>query len=611
MKWLWKAANWVVPSIVCLAVYWHGFRSWFRADDFAWLSLGGRVHSFGDLLDALFSPRAQGTMRPWSERAFFMAGYSLFGLDAVPFRVAIFATQFANLALMASAGARLSGSRAAGFWAAMLWAVNSGLADTLGWTSVYNEVLCGFFLLLAFYSLLRYLETGRRSYNVAQWIAFLLGFGALELMAVYPVLAAGYTWLCARKHFRRTLPLFVPSVVFAVAHRIAAPLPQSGPYVMHWDGSVFRTFVKLWSWSVASVHLLNPHVTVRWLAPAGAVLLTAGLAGFLAWRGRHALFCVLWYAAVVAPLLPLRDHVVEYYVYLPVIGLCWLGGWALVTAWRAGAAAKVAAMALAALYVFLTLPQGRAISRYDRLRTERARNLVEGMAGAHELHPREAILLDGVDAELFASAIADHPFRLMGFDDVYVAPAGGQEADPRIREFILPPDAVARALANRALVVYDARGPRLRNVTAEWSASPRQGKLPLRVDVGNPLDADLLGPEWYPSEGDHRWMPKRATLRMAAPAAAGQQLYLQGNCSSAQVRAGPLAVTVTAGGTKLPAASLSSCEKSFELAFPLPPSVVGQPEMKLEIEVDRTFRPPSDQRELGLAFGTFEVRKPE
>src|SRR5580693_1776333 len=114
-----QAAWWLAPSLLCLLLYWRGFTAWFRADDFAWLGVGLYIRNFHDFLAAMFSPQAQGTIRPWSERAFFMAGFGLFGLDALPFRLVIFATQFANLALMAAILRRLTGSRAAGLWAAI------------------------------------------------------------------------------------------------------------------------------------------------------------------------------------------------------------------------------------------------------------------------------------------------------------------------------------------------------------------------------------------------------------------------------------------------------------------------------------------------------------
>jgi hypothetical protein len=49
-------------------------------------------------------------------------------------------------------------------------------------------------------------------------------------------------------------------------------------------------------------------------------------------------------------------------------------------------------------------------------------------------------------------------------------------------------------------------------------------------------------------------------------------------------------------------------ENAFELVFALPDSVVGKAEMRVTVEVGRVIRPASDPRDLGLAFGTFEVR---
>jgi hypothetical protein len=42
--------------------------------------------------------------------------------------------------------------------------------------------------------------------------------------------------------------------------------------------------------------------------------------------------------------------------------------------------------------------------------------------------------------------------------------------------------------------------------------------------------------------------------------------------------------------------------------FALPDSVVGKAEMQVTVEVGRVIRPASDPRDLGLVFGSFEVR---
>ena len=103
-------------------MYWPGLLAWFQQDDFVWLNLPNQAHGWDGLLRALFQPNAaQGSWRPLSERAFFLVFGVLFGPDPLPYRIWVFLTQFANLALVASIATRLTRSRAAGFWAAILW----------------------------------------------------------------------------------------------------------------------------------------------------------------------------------------------------------------------------------------------------------------------------------------------------------------------------------------------------------------------------------------------------------------------------------------------------------------------------------------------------------
>ena len=611
--WAW----WLTPGLLCLALYWRGFTSWFRGDDLAWLGTGLYIQNFHDFLVAMFGPQAQGTIRPLSERAFFMAGFSLFGLEALPFKIVVFATQFANLALVASIGARITGLRAAGWCAAMLWVIHGSGILPLGWTCVYNEVMCGFFLLLAFHFLLRYTETGQRRYYVLQWAAFLLGFGALELNVVYPAIAAAWTLLCARRYFRSTLPLFAISAAYAVAHNAVAPMQKTGDYAMHFTGAIFGTLGTYWTWSAGPPFLYTPFDLPKWMLPAGVAVVSLALLGFLAVKlragARAALFCIVWYLAVISPVLPLRDHQTEYYVFLPVIGLCWLGGWGLAEGWRSGAPGRAAAVAVAAIYALMMIPDVAATSKWNYAITMRVRTLVEGVAGIHERQPGKSVLLEGVDTELFYNAILDRPFRLFGLDQVYLAPGSERRiaAQPDLGDptpFILPAGVVEQGLKRGELVVYDVRGPRLRNITAVYAAMPHEeSRLPLRLDAASPLTSYLLGPEWYPPDGDHRWMPRQASLRMGAPAAPGQKLYLRGNCPDEQLRAGPLPVTVTVDAS-VTEAVIRPGESAFDLAIPLPASVVGKAEMKVTVAVARVLHPESDPRDLGLAFGVFEVR---
>ena len=81
-------------------------------------------------------------------------------------------------------------------------------------------------------------------------------------------------------------------------------------------------------------------------AVAAMAVVSAALLGFAVWRirggDRLPLFFLWWFVALIGPVLPLRDHLTEYYVMLPLIGVCWLAGQAVVAGWRSGAAGRAA-----------------------------------------------------------------------------------------------------------------------------------------------------------------------------------------------------------------------------------------------------------------------------
>ena len=601
-----RVGQWLAAPLVCLAVYWRSFEAWFRGDDFAWLALARQVHGIRDLGFALFHPFAQGTVRPWSERAFFLAGYAMFGLDPLPFHIAVFATQILNLVLVTALGARLSGSRAAGICAASLWALHSAALEPLGWISCYNQVLCASFLLAAFYFLLRWIETGGRSYQIGMWAAFLLGFGANELNLVFPLLAAAYTFWCARPYLKRILPMAGVSAAYIAAHLLAAPVPESGDYAMHFSGAMLRTLARYWTWSAGPSQLWTPWNVPHWMLMAGIALVSLGLAVFVVSERRGAaFFCAAWYLITIAPVLPLRDHRMQYYVFVPLIGVCWLGGWALVDAWNGRLLTRLAAVALAGLYLAMVVPRSLASVEWQHRLTMRTRDLVLGVAAAHRLHPNQSILLFGVDEEQFRTAVLEHPFRLLDIDQVYLAPGSERripwapDGDPA--EFVLPAAAADRALAAGTLAVYDVTGPQLRNITTAYAAMPRESGLPSRLNLADPHSAEYLGPEWYEPDGNHRWMSRSASFRLAGPARTGDRLFLRG------IAADNMNLTVAVDDVSLGAAA-PLAEGPFEIALPLPGSAIGKPRIQVRLSVDHTVQALPDPRALGLAFGLMEIR---
>ncbi len=623
MKRVAGAAYWAAPSLLCLAFYWLGLRAWFQQDDFAWLSLYSRLQQTGDLAGLLFEPLAQGTIRPLSERVFFMSLFGLFGMDAVPFRVAVFLTQFANLVLICDVTRRLTGSRAAGFIAPLMWTANGVLATVMSWTSAYNQALCAFFLLLSLRSLLMHVETGRRRYYVIQWASFLAGFGALEINIVYPAIAASYVLLKARRYLRPTLWLFLPSVVYAGLHWSFAPKPSSGPYMMHLDGSMFTGLGVFWARALgpARLDLASIHLPF-WLIASATALLSLGLLAFVAHqcRRRNALgvFLLLWFVLLLAPVLPLRDHRSDYYLTTPTIGLAMLAAWALATAWRSRWFYKAAAVMLAAVYLASSLPVARSVTEWNYRFSRSARSLVHGLMRARELHPGKIILLTGLNSDQFWGTIYHKANLLAGVTGVYLAPGSEQGIVERpeldsVSEYVLPPAVTVKVLEEDGAVVYSAAdGERLRNITLIFRETARERwsapALPWRVDAGSPLFAGQLGPTWHRIEGAYRWMPGSATVLLHGPASPAAKLHLSGFCAAEQVKEGPLRVTVGVDGHTVGRADLTKGGAAFDLAFPLPAATVGKPRIEVRIEVNRTFVVPSDGRELGLVFGTISVR---
>ncbi len=442
---------WLVPPLFCLLVYWYALTGWFQQDDFVWVGLLQRVHSWHDLVRAVFRPTIQGTWRPWSDRVFFLLFRSLFGLHALPYHIWMFLTQFANLALIALIVRRLTGSRLAGFWAPVFWVGNSVILMTMSLPCLYKDILCSFCLLLAFHFFLLHIETGRRRYYVWQWIVFVLGFGVMETNLVYPAIATSYALLLARPYLRKTLPLFIPSLLYVALNLTLVKKQTSGPYAMHIDWSIPERLARYW---VAAVEPSDPGKLTGvpdWSLRVGAVILTAVLAAFVVWQARREnwlpIFFLSWFVCGIAPVLPLREQFMPYYLTVASIGMAMLAGYALSTAFenreRQALVWRPAAAALALLFLVPSVTEAAKGSKWWHDRSRRVQNMVAGITRAHELHPGKTILLLGVDDTLFWGGIKDGCFRVAGIPGVYLAPGSAAQivdypSPIKPADFVLP-----------------------------------------------------------------------------------------------------------------------------------------------------------------------------
>jgi len=476
-------AYWAVPPLLMLALDWPGLTAWFQKDDFAWLGLRQLVHGPRDLLGVLFAPLAQGTIRTLSERAVYLSFSSLFGLHALPFRMLAFATCAAAIAMLCAVVTKLSGSRAAGFWAAIIWALNCGIAVPLAWTAVFYELAWAFWLLLTFWLLLRYVESGDRRFFIAQCVTFVLGFFVLELNVVYPAIAAAFAMVSskarARGLFNKVLPLFAISIVYTIVHFWFAPLAAGGPYKLHWDARVFQTLVQYWGWALGPGY--GRLLGIRGTLPRSTMVwaLTAGLFAFLLQKFRErewvaALFPA-WFLIVLAPLLPLRDHMESEYLTAPTLGLAMWAGWAIVAAWRAHWVSRIAAVLLLAIYAGISIPVGQAMVRSFHDESERIRIFVQSVVALARAQPEKIVLLEGVDTELFNGAVYDRAFQLYDINELCLVPENRATiaAEPYfagVDPFFASPAFVEKAIRENRAVVLDVSSGTARDATAEYLA---------------------------------------------------------------------------------------------------------------------------------------------
>ena len=620
---LWKQAPWLVPALICLIVFWPGVVAWFMRDDFAWLGLRLEVFTWADLWKALFEPKAQGTIRPWSERGFFMLYSKLFGLDALPYRLTVFATQVLAIYLLSRVAWRLTSSRLAAWLAPMFWCINGSLGTPLAWTSAYNQVMCAAFVLGAFLFWLRFAETGRPADYAGQFAIFLLGFGALEINIVYPGLVLA--WCVLSRQWRRipwAIPMAAVSAVYFFYHNAVAPKLKTGLYALHVDASMLSTLKAYWIEAFGGRVLADLEVP-QWFVTFGAAapwMLTFALACFaivsVAGRRWVPLFGFVWFLATLAPVLPLRDHFSEYYLTMPSIGLALVGAEAVVAAraWHRRAGTAVLVFAVAA-YMIPAALVGRSTARYHHELSTAAERLVFGVQRASELHPQKVILLTDVPDELFWSAINDKPFRLLDLDNVYLAPG----ADAKIQEnanlgdvksFVFPEGQVVRLLDAGKGVVYSAAQPQLHNVTRGYLALGRNRWKPAlaqRIEVGNLLFSDQLREGWFKIEGGTRWMGRVAAVEIHGPGQPGRNLTLQGYLAKEILVKGSLQLTVRLDEFSLPPILLDQPDSEFIKDLPLPDALAGRPRIRLVLELDKAVVPPGEDRELGLLFGSITI----
>jgi hypothetical protein len=613
--WKWISVR-AIPVVFFLLCCWPAFQAFFIGDDFVYLRIRQQHEDGVSLRKLLLSPGPSGGWRPVGERLTFYLSQRFAPGNQRPFHAVMVLTQIGSLLLLSAIAMRLTGSRIAATAAPVFWIVNPNLAETLAWCTSYMQILCGFCILLTFYAFLRYVDDGRAGFLALSWAAFLFGFLVMESNLVFPALAGGWALLYSRRHLRTVLPMAVVSIAFAVLHFLFIKSDETAAYAMYFDpASLAQVLWRYTRWFFRPPNIdylagLHWAFTSAWAALAFFALM--GFTVCTAWRRdfRAALFA-FFFLALLAPVMPLREHISGYYLTLPGIGMGLLGGWALARAMRSRLAWRVLAFALLAGWL-IEMPWGMfQTSRWWRGYSRESRDFITGLKEAAKLAGGKLMVVSGVSDRVYWNCLYYGCAEAMGVRRLFLSPEwtpaepapGGLTLNLNM---IADDESLAAGLRAGTVGLYDIQGRKVLDRTQSALAKVQAGRFepPMSVNAGDPAQQDWLWGDWYPIENGFRWTGKVAGVVLDGPLENGKNLVLTGYCADVPGRPASRELRIRLNEVALPPHALGECKGAFRYRFRAPGEIAMLRRVRVRLELSQTFRTGSDQRQLGLIFGT-------
>jgi len=272
--------------------------------------------------------------------------YLFFGPHPLGFHLVNTLLHLANVWLAFLLGRRLYLGAGRAWAAAVMWGVSVPAGLAAGWISGRSELLAAACILAAINAVLRHQDSGARRWLVVGSILLVLGSLAKESAIVGPALVLIFLWLVRDQKTAATVRRPIrPGVQFALWGPVIAGLvlrlvvigpphiPE--PYFQPPDSpaAAYALLLK------AVIYLLGglsglpviPFIQIEvlqahWIAPLLAALLAAAglLTLFRFASGTKGLPLLAWFVVALIPALFVMAF--SFYLYLPLLGLCWLFG---------------------------------------------------------------------------------------------------------------------------------------------------------------------------------------------------------------------------------------------------------------------------------------------
>jgi tetratricopeptide (TPR) repeat protein len=259
--------------------------------------------------------------------------YQLWGLNPVGFHITNILFHIANSILIFFLLRRVVQKEVlVPFIGASIFAVHPVNTESVSWISGLTDPLATFFLLLSFFSYLKYKQGGRDGFFALSTVLYFCALMSKEAVLLFPMAVAAYDYIEEKRiYFRRLAVYGLSAVLFLTAMILAlGETSKSGTIEISSAG-----FMRLLEYTAGYIKLLffpwpleyyltTPEKNVIGLPGIVFSMCALSLMVFYSLKNRTSMFALFWMVAAILPPLSLAlsstAHYAVRYLYVPAIG---------------------------------------------------------------------------------------------------------------------------------------------------------------------------------------------------------------------------------------------------------------------------------------------------
>ena len=296
------------------AVYFSDAGHFFQGDSLFWLY--NRVGSVDEFLRSFFHLNPGHWYRPLAQRPIESLLYPIVHLNPVPYRLAGFLLFAVNTVVAFNFLFRLLKTATGAVISTVFFSIHSVNAYVTYDLAFYPELLYTLFYVLAATTFLDFLDTRKNLWRAVSCMCFGLSLLSKESAVTLPVVLVAFEIMSARpiRGIIGDLQYHIP-ILIAYLGYVGLYL-KTGAYGVSLHKHIFANYVQGVIWAF---DLYSP-VKFSLLAAAAAAGMLLCLRGLVrrdpvVWLG------IAWFTIAIGPALPLYNHFLAYYLYLPVLGI--------------------------------------------------------------------------------------------------------------------------------------------------------------------------------------------------------------------------------------------------------------------------------------------------